>query len=52
MGNVLSKSYKLMKEERPNALIVLGDTNSCLCVIAAKRLKIPIFHLEAGNRLF
>lgn len=52
MGNVLSKSYKLMKEVTPDALIVLGDTNSCLCVISAKRLKIPIFHMEAGNRCF
>lgn len=52
MGNVLSKSYKLMKEVAPDALIVLGDTNSCLCVISAKRLKIPIFHMEAGNRCF
>ncbi len=52
MGNVLSKSYKLMAEVKPDALIVLGDTNSCLCVISAKRLKIPIFHMEAGNRCF
>ena len=50
MGNVISKSYKLMTEVRPDALIVLGDTNSCLCVISAKRLKIPVFHMEAGNR--
>lgn len=52
MGNVLSRSYKLMAEIKPDALIVLGDTNSCLCVIPAKRLKIPIFHMEAGNRCF
>lgn len=52
MGNVLAKSYDLMAEVRPDALLVLGDTNSCLCVISAKRLKIPIFHLEAGNRCF
>ncbi len=52
MGNVLSKSYKLMSEVKPDALLVLGDTNSCLCVISAKRLKIPIFHMEAGNRCF
>lgn len=52
MGNVLSKSYELMTEVKPNALVVLGDTNSCLCAISAKRLKIPIFHLEAGNRCF
>lgn len=52
MGNVLSKSYRLMAEIRPDALLILGDTNSCLCVISAKRLKIPIFHMEAGNRCF
>jgi len=52
MGNVLAKSYRLMAEVRPDALLVLGDTNSCLCVISAKRLKIPIFHMEAGNRCF
>ena len=50
MGNVLSKSYELMVSVRPDAVIVLGDTNSCLSVIAAKRLKIPVFHMEAGNR--
>ena len=50
MGNIISKSYELMVKVKPDALIVLGDTNSCLCVIAAKRLKIPIFHMEAGNR--
>ncbi len=52
MGNVLSKSYDLMVKEKPDAIIVLGDTNSCLCVISAKRLKIPVFHMEAGNRCF
>ena len=52
MGNVINKSYKLIKEVRPDALIVLGDTNSCLSVISAKRLKVPIFHMEAGNRCF
>jgi UDP-N-acetyl-L-fucosamine synthase len=52
MGNVLAKSYEIMLEERPDALLVLGDTNSCLSVISAKRLKIPIFHMEAGNRCF
>ena len=52
MGNVLSKSYEKMVEERPDAVLVLGDTNSCLSVISAKRLKIPIFHMEAGNRCF
>ncbi len=50
MGNVIAKSYELMERVRPDALIVLGDTNSCLCVISAKRLKIPVFHMEAGNR--
>ena len=50
MGNVISKSFDLMSAIKPDALIVLGDTNSCLSVIAAKRLKIPIFHMEAGNR--
>lgn len=50
MGNVISKSYELMEIVKPDALIVLGDTNSCLCVISAKRLKIPVFHMEAGNR--
>ncbi|WP_417333999.1 non-hydrolyzing UDP-N-acetylglucosamine 2-epimerase [Gordonibacter urolithinfaciens] len=52
MGNVLARSYALMREARPDALVVLGDTNSCLCVISAKRLKVPIFHMEAGNRCF
>ena len=52
MGNVLAKSYDIMLTERPDALLVLGDTNSCLSVISAKRLKIPIFHMEAGNRCF
>ena len=50
MGNVISKAYNLMAEVQPDAVIVLGDTNSCLSIIAAKRLKIPIFHMEAGNR--
>lgn len=50
MGNVISKSYELMQQVKPDAVIMLGDTNSCLCVIAAKRLKIPTFHMEAGNR--
>lgn len=50
MGNVISKAYNLMVEVKPDAVIVLGDTNSCLSIIAAKRLKIPIFHMEAGNR--
>jgi len=52
MGNVIAKSYEMMVEQKPDALMVLGDTNSCLCVISAKRLKIPIFHMEAGNRCF
>ncbi|MCF0182919.1 MAG: UDP-N-acetyl glucosamine 2-epimerase, partial [Bacteroidaceae bacterium] len=50
MGNIISASYKLMAQTRPDALLVLGDTNSCLSVIGAKRLHIPIFHMEAGNR--
>lgn len=50
MGNVIAKSYELFCEKKPDAIVVLGDTNSCLCVISAKRLKIPVFHLEAGNR--
>ena len=50
MGNIISKSYKVLREERPNALLILGDTNSALAAISAKRLKIPIFHMEAGNR--
>ena len=52
MGNVLAKSYEVMEKEKPDALLVLGDTNSCLSVISAKRLKIPVFHMEAGNRCF
>ena len=50
MGNVISKAYELMADVKPDAIIVLGDTNSCLSVISAKRLKIPVFHIEAGNR--
>lgn len=50
MGNVIAKSYELMQQTRPDAVIILGDTNSCLSAISAKRLKIPIFHMEAGNR--
>ncbi|MBQ7276484.1 MAG: UDP-N-acetylglucosamine 2-epimerase (non-hydrolyzing) [Bacilli bacterium] len=50
MGNVIAKSYKLFSEVKPDAIIVLGDTNSCLCVLSAKRLHIPVFHMEAGNR--
>lgn len=50
MGNVIAKSYELMLRIQPDAVIVLGDTNSCLSIIAAKRLKIPVFHMEAGNR--
>lgn len=52
IGNIISESYKLMSELKPDAVLVLGDTNSCLAVIAAKRLHIPIFHMEAGNRCF
>ena len=50
IGNIIEKSYKLMVRVRPDAVLVLGDTNSCLSVIGAKRLHIPIFHMEAGNR--
>ena len=50
MGNIIAKSYELMVEIQPDAVLVLGDTNSCLSVIGAKRLHIPIFHMEAGNR--
>ena len=52
MGNIINSSYKLMVEIQPDAVLVLGDTNSCLSVIGAKRLHIPIFHMEAGNRCF
>ncbi|MEA5152333.1 MAG: UDP-N-acetyl glucosamine 2-epimerase [Oscillospiraceae bacterium] len=52
IGNIIAASYELMAEIEPDAVLVLGDTNSCLSVIAAKRLHIPIFHLEAGNRCF
>ncbi|MCI6330309.1 MAG: UDP-N-acetylglucosamine 2-epimerase (non-hydrolyzing) [Erysipelotrichaceae bacterium] len=50
MGNIIAKSYEVMKETQPDALLVLGDTNSCLSAISAKRLHIPLFHMEAGNR--
>ena len=50
MGNIIAKSYQLMVELKPDSVLVLGDTNSCLSVIGAKRLHIPIFHMEAGNR--
>lgn len=52
MGNVITASYELLLTEKPDALLLLGDTNSALCAISAKRLKIPIFHMEAGNRCF
>jgi UDP-N-acetylglucosamine 2-epimerase (non-hydrolysing) len=52
IGNVIAKSYDILSQEKPDALLVLGDTNSVLSTIAAKRLKIPIFHMEAGNRCF
>ncbi len=52
MGNIINSSYKLMVQIKPDAVLVLGDTNSCLSVIGAKRLHIPIFHMEAGNRCF
>lgn len=52
MGNVLKSSYEIMLKEKPDAVLVLGDTNSCLSAISAKRLHIPVFHMEAGNRCF
>lgn len=52
MGNIIAAAYDVMRQVKPDALVVLGDTNSALCVIPAKRLKIPIFHMEAGNRCF
>ncbi|MGH8743202.1 MAG: non-hydrolyzing UDP-N-acetylglucosamine 2-epimerase, partial [Burkholderiales bacterium] len=52
IGNVIAKSHEVMAKEKPGALLLLGDTNSCLAAISAKRLKIPIFHMEAGNRCF
>jgi UDP-N-acetylglucosamine 2-epimerase (non-hydrolysing) len=52
IGNIIAKSFKLLEEVKPDALLILGDTNSALSAIAAKRLKIPIFHMEAGNRCF
>lgn len=52
IGNIIAKSYALMVERKPDALLILGDTNSCLSAISAKRLHIPIFHMEAGNRCF
>ncbi len=52
MGNIIAKSYEVLASERPDAILILGDTNSALAAISAKRLKIPIFHMEAGNRCF
>ena len=52
IGNVISKSFEILSQELPDVLLVLGDTNSVLSTIAAKRLKVPIFHMEAGNRCF
>jgi len=52
IGNIISKSFDVLLEEKPDALLVLGDTNSALSAISAKRLKVPIFHMEAGNRCF
>jgi UDP-N-acetyl-L-fucosamine synthase len=52
IGNIISRSYELMVEEKPDAVLILGDTNSALAAISAKRLKIPLFHMEAGNRCF
>ena len=52
IGNIIAKSYRLMRDQQPDALLILGDTNSCLSAVSAKRLHIPIFHMEAGNRCF
>lgn len=52
VGNIIAKSYNVIQEVKPDALLVLGDTNSCLAAYSAKRLKVPIFHMEAGNRCF
>lgn len=52
IGNIIAKSYEVLEKEMPNVLLILGDTNSCLAAVAAKRLKIPVFHMEAGNRCF
>jgi len=52
MGNIIAKSYAVLQQEQPDALLILGDTNSALAAISAKRLKVPIFHMEAGNRCF
>src|SRR5665648_1199492 len=52
IGNIIAKSFTLFEEVKPDALLILGDTNSALSAIAAKRLKIPVFHMEAGNRCF
>ncbi len=52
IGNIIGRSFKLIKEQKPDALLILGDTNSALSAISAKRLKVPIFHMEAGNRCF
>ena len=52
LGNIMARSYAVLAEEQPDALLLLGDTNSCLAAICAKRLKIPVFHMEAGNRCF
>ena len=52
VGNIIAKSYDVIKKEQPDAFLVLGDTNSCLAAYSAKRLKVPIFHMEAGNRCF
>ena len=52
IGNIIAKSYQLMVEVEPDALLILGDTNSCLSAISAKRLHIPLFQMEAGNRCF
>lgn len=52
LGNIIARSYEVISKEKPHALLILGDTNSCLSAISAKRLKVPVFHMEAGNRCF
>ena len=52
IANIIKKTYDLLKELKPDAVLIYGDTNSCLSVIPAKRMKIPVFHMEAGNRCF
>ena len=52
VGNIIASTYEVIEKEKPDALLILGDTNSCLAAYSAKRLKVPIFHMEAGNRCF